>query len=49
MYFHFTKVMSYKTICKIADMERYRREEGHHFDKPSTRVNDFWFSNFVFL
>ena len=24
-------------------------EERHHFHKPSTRVNDFWFSNFVFL
>ena len=30
-------------------MERYEMEERHHFYKPSTRVNDFWFSNFVFL
>ena len=46
---HFTKVISYKTISKIANMERYGMEERHHFHKPSTRVNDFWFSNFVFL
>ena len=49
MYFHFTKVISYKTISKIANMERYGMEERHHFHKPSTRVNDFWFSYFVFL
>ena len=48
MYFHFTIVMSYKTISKIANMEKYGMEERHHFRKPSTRVNDFWFSNFVF-
>ena len=24
-------------------------EERYHFHKPSTRVNDFRFSNFVFL
>ena len=30
-------------------MERYGMEERYHFHKPSTRVNDFWFSNFVFL
>ena len=49
MYFHFTKVMSYKTISKIANMESYGMEERHHFHKPSTRVNNFWFSNFVFF
>ena len=49
MYFHFTKVISYKTISKIANMERYGMEERHHFHKPSTSTNDFWFSNLVFL
>ena len=48
MYFHFIKVISYKTISKIANMERYGMEERHHFHKPSTRVKDFWCSNFVF-
>ena len=41
--------MSYKAISKIANMERYGMEERHHIHKPSTRINDFWFSNFIFL
>ena len=49
MYFHFTKFISYKTISKIVNMERYEMEERHHFHKPSTHVNDFLFSSFVFL
>ena len=47
MCFHFTKVKI--AVSKIANIERYGMEERHHFHKPSTRVNDFWFSNFVFL
>ena len=49
MYFHFPKVISYKAISKIASMERCGMEERHHFHKPSTDINDFWFSDFVFL
>ena len=49
MYLHFTKVIAYKTISKITNMERYGMEERHHFHEPSTCVKDFWFSNFVFL
>ena len=49
MYFHFTKIVSYKTFSEIANIERYGMEERHHFYKPSTHVNDVWFSKFVFL
>ena len=49
MYLHFTKVIAYKTISKITNMERYGMEERHQFNEPSTCVKDFWFSNFVFL
>ena len=47
MYFHFTKVISYKTISKIANIgmelriQSYGMEERHHFHKPSTFINKF--------
>ena len=49
MCFYFTKVISYKTIPEIANMERYGMKGRHHFHKPNTHITDFWFSNFVFL
>ena len=41
MCFQFTKVVSYKTISEIANMERYRIKERHHFHKPTIHITDF--------